>query len=51
MKNNINSNYDKAKQQIEFIEFYEDLIDDLDHLINRNDERLMSINEKNYDNI
>ena len=50
LKKNINSDYETAKNEIKYVEFYEELYDDLTYLIDRISERANTI-EGEYDNI
>lgn len=49
LKKNINPNYETAKNEIKYVEFYEEFYDDLTYLIERIKERVETI-EVNYDN-
>ena len=50
LKKNINPNYETAKNEIKYVEFYEEFYDDLTYLIERTKDRVDNI-EENYDNI
>ena len=50
LKKNINPNYEIAKNEIRYVEFYEEFFDDLTYLIDRIKERANTI-EEDYDNI